>query len=339
MHRTSIGCLAILLALCHPAATAESRLPELLHQSPPQYPYRGLQRMEEGWVQMSFVVTGEGAVRDALVEDSSAPHFEPEALAAVGRFSYAPALRDGQPVESGTVRFRMSFMLESHPHTVRPPFIRRIAAAQQLIADGNLRAADRALGRIERRGGQNLYEYAHLAWVRALYHDVAGNPGQRLRHLRRALSRNFAGELKLQPEFRAGAFELLYQSLVGHGQLAAAIEAWEWMDGAEETRELAARLADHVSGLRATVSDGGVLRVDGELPDRHPWHHTLVRRSFEFHEVAGSLERLDLRCDYGAQSMQVRANAAWTVPPDWGTCWLYVHGRGGTRFQLFEYND
>lgn len=83
----------------------------LVKSVPPQYPNAALRRRQEGWVQVEFTVTSEGAVANARVLDADPPRtFDRAALDAVQRWTFNPALRNGSAVEA-TVRRRIEFKM------------------------------------------------------------------------------------------------------------------------------------------------------------------------------------------------------------------------------------
>ena len=78
----------------------------------PLYPPRARLRRIEGDVQVEFVVTPEGAVRDAVVVQATPSDvFEQTALQAVQHWRFDPGLKDGQPI-AVRVRQKLTFMLE-----------------------------------------------------------------------------------------------------------------------------------------------------------------------------------------------------------------------------------
>jgi protein TonB len=78
----------------------------------PVYPARALSRGLEGFVDLEFVVTTAGTVRDPIVLQSTSKLFERAAIRAVLKFKYKPRVVDGVPVEVPGVKTRITFMLE-----------------------------------------------------------------------------------------------------------------------------------------------------------------------------------------------------------------------------------
>jgi protein TonB len=83
----------------------------VVRQVPPQYPVDAARKRQTGWVELQFVIGADGRVRDVSVSQSSPPRvFDREAVRAMQQWTFEPALRDGQPVES-RARRRIEFQL------------------------------------------------------------------------------------------------------------------------------------------------------------------------------------------------------------------------------------
>ena len=88
--------------------------PQPIIRMQPLYPPRARMRQLEGEVQVEFVVTENGTVRDAVVTSSRpAAVFDEATLRAVARWTFEPAVKDGVPVPV-RVRQRLQFKLEGN---------------------------------------------------------------------------------------------------------------------------------------------------------------------------------------------------------------------------------
>lgn len=77
----------------------------------PAYPKEAARNREEGWVEVEFTVTADGAVENARVTASNpARKFDREAVRSIERSTFTPRLENGVPV-SATVRRRIEFKL------------------------------------------------------------------------------------------------------------------------------------------------------------------------------------------------------------------------------------
>ena len=86
-----------------------------LFREAPRYPANMLAKRNEGFVEISFTVDESGFVRDPEVINKGPGDrgFEAAALAAVGRFRYAPKFENGKPTAVEGVKTRITFELEN----------------------------------------------------------------------------------------------------------------------------------------------------------------------------------------------------------------------------------
>lgn len=93
------------------AAGGETRDAVLVGQAQPVYPTTAVRRRQEGWVMVEFTVTTTGGVANARVVDSDPPRtFDRAALDAVQKWTFRPAVRNGETVDA-TVRRRIEFKM------------------------------------------------------------------------------------------------------------------------------------------------------------------------------------------------------------------------------------
>ncbi len=85
--------------------------PEPVSQVPPAYPSELRKAKVEGVVTLVFLLTEEGRVESAKVENSSRPEFEKPALEAIRKWRFRPGMKDGQAVRTYIrvpIRFRVT---------------------------------------------------------------------------------------------------------------------------------------------------------------------------------------------------------------------------------------
>ncbi len=71
----------------------------VLSRIPPRYPYRAARKKIEGWVKVSFVITVQGTVQDAVVVDAKPKGiFDKAALQAILKWRFKPRINNGKPV-------------------------------------------------------------------------------------------------------------------------------------------------------------------------------------------------------------------------------------------------
>src|SRR5262245_46601841 len=82
-------------------------------RTPPDYPQAALSKGREGWAKASFVISSEGKVIEAMIEESSHHDFDAPTLRAVESWHYKPAMLDGTPVEQSMVETVIRYQLEA----------------------------------------------------------------------------------------------------------------------------------------------------------------------------------------------------------------------------------
>ena len=122
--RSQIPTFVLFLLGVAPVPAAESpvaadRLVEVVSAVSPVYPY--LMRRFEGTaeVTVAFIVNSKGVVTKASILKSDNPEFNAAALAAIKKWTFTPATRNGQVVEK-KVRQTFMFSVEDKHATVTP---------------------------------------------------------------------------------------------------------------------------------------------------------------------------------------------------------------------------
>jgi hypothetical protein len=127
---------------------------------------------------------------------------------------------------------------------------------------------------------------------------------------------------------------------------ADALETLETLEDLDLDDDMAAKIKlfkEQIAGLRTTDQALAIEGEIGEARDEHHgagmWWHTLLRRTAGIEAVSGSLERVELRCDWRRVKAKPEKGRAWRIPPEWGDCSIYVFGEPGSTFQLLEYSS
>lgn len=345
-----------LLALCQPIVVAQeepliSRTEEVVEaepveRPPPDYPERELRRGAEGWVAMSFMVSETGEVTDAMVESSSGGEgFERAALEAVQKWRYTPAQISGQAVESSldTVIY---FGLE--PGNPLPPrkVVQSYRDLQAALAANDLPKADILLAELRARQDRKIYEEALLNWFESVYLEATnGDAGEQRERLRAAIGFD-RKQSYLDPETLVVGLGRLFALSIRAGDLGGALDVYERLTS-DEAAQRADRYATTQSALETAVrrieqviAGDTTLSFPGEIGEHDYWVHRLVRRSFSVVNIEGSLEELSIRCPHRRVAFTpLTGEQTWTVPASYGTCRIFLKGRQGTTFELYEFPD
>ncbi|MDF2177450.1 energy transducer TonB [Aliiglaciecola sp. CAU 1673] len=306
---------------------------EVVDRVVPKYPTQLGRKGQEGWVQLSYVVSAQGTVENVLVEDSSGQRlFEKAAKEAVEKWTFEPAQLDGKPVQQCKNGVLFDFSMSKPSKGVTRRFANRVESIQSLIKAGELDAAKVQLDLLEDKESWNLNEGAVLWMVKAAYQQAKGAAEQELQSLKRAL----AYEDRLTDEqlfvLRARRFQLE----VSANLLAAALETFNKLRTNSNHQDVIAQLQPYADNAAALLASESPIAVEGAVDERALWSHGLSRNRFTLIDVEGELVGLEVRCDSQHSSYKAIAELIWDVPQSWGQCSVYVKGEPNSRFTLVE---
>lgn len=99
--------LSLGLTACETVATRETREPEAVRSSRPQYPFELRRQGITGAAVVEFVVDSHGNVQQVKVVKATQPEFGYAAAASIKNWKFKPGLVDGVPVNT---RMQMPFV-------------------------------------------------------------------------------------------------------------------------------------------------------------------------------------------------------------------------------------
>jgi len=109
---------------------------------------------------MSFIVTKDGAVAEAMIEDSSVRGHRPRCAGGHSQVAYTPATRNGEPVDHPMTDIVIRMQLEGEEHGASKDFVRKYKEITALMAAGDLPRQSSCSSCFVNRGRRNLYEDA-----------------------------------------------------------------------------------------------------------------------------------------------------------------------------------
>ena len=318
-----------------------ARAAKPVKRTPPSYPRAELVRNQQGWVQLSYVVTPEGEVIDPVVEDSSGSRlFERAALRTVRQWSYEPATWDEQPVQQCQTKVMITFALEDVGKKVSRKFANRNKKIDKLIANGELDKAGKMIDDTFENFELTLPELAWL-WAQRAYHaGLVGDKEAQLHAVRKATASNGRWvDDDLYPRLLLVRTTLELEN----GNFSEALSAHEKLVATGAELPHIDKLQSIVDSVVAAVESDTLLSVPGKIESADDcddcvtkWRYRPLRRRFSLTEVNGELQDLELRCSWQRIVDKAREGKAWEIPEDWGNCSIIVFGEPGSTFKLLE---
>ncbi len=311
-----------------------------VERTAPSYPRRELNAGNQGWVQLSFVVTEDGEVIDPVVTDSSGGHrFEREAIRTIKQWEFEPATWDGEPVQQCKNDHMITFRIEGARAFVTPRFYRRYREANDALDAGDIAEAEREIAALSELA-MSTYERARHSLLQARVAEMYGDADSQLIHLRRVVASNgFWIDEGLYPQLLYLVVALEIQT----GRHSAALRSWERLSALDtdslDLAPLAAAIDNinaHVAGPEMMFTQATLARDEGCEDCNADWLYDPLRRQIAFADIDGDIENLEIRCDWQRIVDDVADNKTWQIPESWGECRILVTGEPGTTFKLVE---
>lgn len=321
--------------------SARSTAARIIETQVPRYPFTQRRLGQEGWVVLSYVIQPDGSVGDVLVDDSSGVEgFEQAALQAAAAQRFEPATVDGKAVEQCTHKVRYLFRIEGQPLGARQAFRGPYNRISDMLDKGDLAGAESSLAELRDKGAWNLYEAARIELLNADLCRRKGDKDCQLTSLRRA---TVPDGYYLEPKVYRQVLESIAALELGLGLYGQVLGTVEKRD------QLRPRLAaDHPLTIAAgqirtalagdqPISFAGRIAPQPQVTTGTPfWGHELLRRGFTIDQVAGRIDKVDIRCDWRRTTFDFDPAFVWQIPDSWGDCSVLVYGEDETTFKLVE---
>lgn len=102
-------------------------------------------------------------------------------------------------------------------------------------------------------------------------------------------------------------------------------------------RIAAGQIRDAIAGDKELVFDGQVAFRSGCGTDRPNHQHHLMRREFSVIPQSGTVNEVEIRCDWRRTTDSIAPDKTWTIPESWGDCQIFVSGNEDATFKLVEF--
>ncbi len=311
-----------------------------IEQVQPMYPSPERSIGKQGWVQLSYVIGEDGRVIDPIIEDShGGERFERSALRAVRNWRFEPATWDGEPVQQCQNEVMLTFMQDGSEPGVTPWFFERYGRADEALNAGDLTAAEALIEEVSEHS-LTAYELARRSLLQARVAEANDDADAQLMHLRRVVAGD--GEW-IDADIYPGLLYVILVLEIETSRHSAALRTWERLSELEQSDLDLTPLQSAIDTLNAfvagpeVISVPAVLDIDDTCEDcSADWLYYPLRRQIAFREIDGTIDNLDIRCDWKRVVDDVADNKTWEIPESWGNCRIVVTGEPGTSFTLIE---
>lgn len=353
--------IAAAFLIASTAAQAKSFTPaKLVNEYGTTYPKRDAlsdtaeQSTDSGLVDVILMVDKSGKVVHPQVVRSTDPRFEEEAIKAVKRYEYQPAMLDGKPVESvkyEELRFIFKITDSRDSRGGRASFN---DTRRNGLPDGFRTFHDRFSAKIEESSAtqaelaellERMIEIKHQSFYSLAYYQLARYKfatrfeddkmridalerliwiDQRIRKKHQILNEDLGPSVKTS----------LISAQLEAGRFADALRNYEVFSA--EDSKLKSDLAPYIDQLKALRDSDKIVQREFSLGDNGIAITPLLKRSFIVELVEGNIETLTLRCDTAFEQVTYKFDTRIKLPESWGECFLQIDGKPGSAITFLQ---
>lgn len=305
----------------------------------PRYPTVEARLGREGWVKLSYVVDEEGKVKDPVVDDFYGSRaFKQSALRAVEKWTFDPAMKDGEPTQQCHQSVQIDFIM-GHQTGASRKFVKAYKNADALFKAGDIDAADKALSELKNWDTLNRYENT---WLLNLDSQIASEQGDLEREaqsLERMLASNGSmHEDSMVFDEKFVAYNLQRKIILDsqRGLYADALASFDTLKEVDEEGTRVAAITPLIEKVEAAIESAENLQIPITIGEDGNLLYTLVRNQFAFNGIQGELQTVEVRCETHREKFTVAEDHVWKIPESWGQCRVLVEGESATTFNLIE---
>jgi TonB family protein len=313
--------------------------PEPERRVNPNYPLDALQVGGEATVELQLMVDKEGKPFEVTVTNLMGDDaFADEAVRAVRRWTYSPAMVDGEPIV-GSVRTMIRFKLENEdgsPIGAQRTFINSYRAFLEALPAGK-EAAESKLAVLESKA-RNHYENAYLNLARYLLAKDHGSSLEQMRFLHAAVSfsREVSDESYLPDDDARLARRELFRLQAANQYFREAMDTYRVIEGKGDTEAVGVLTPayEQIQALEFSEKAYGMpitLREDGASDLK------LLKHNVYIEQVTGKVSEFKVRCEKNYVGFAVEAEISYNIPAEWGVCDLEILGEAGSSFTLVQH--
>jgi len=339
---------------------------------PPKYPVKDARAGRDGWVVVSYIVEPDGSTSNVLVEDSSgSKSFEKETRRAVKKWSFNPAIENGEAIQQCKNTVQLDFKMHREKEGVSKKFLRLFNKVNQALEQ---EVSPKTIELFEKLANWEQYTYLESFYKHSLlaqYQEKLKNSKAQLKHINKAIS--FSGSYdyfkrlnnekaisseghRVQPKSDEIAkysskedqalderlYPMFHQKLVLEIELNLVGQALNSVNNLlllKSNENQHASYLKHKNLLSDFIKSDQQLVVTGDIKKNDFWKHKLLRNQFSFTDIVGTLTKIDLRCSNKRHVYTINDSSTWTIPRQWKDCSIYVYGEDNATFTIIESNE
>lgn len=307
------------------------------------YPIASRMDGQEGWVYYTYSIGIDGKVEDIKIIDSNGVSALLDALVkSLESRTYEPARLNGRAVVQHQEISRATYLLTDKPRDTSRKFNSLYKNAKKSIVNGDPDKAWSYIQKLSNYKHRSLYEEFFLQSTLVAYYRSLGNADLAYTHSLRVL--DFYSEDQknkiLDDRYFIPFLVEAYKYEVEKMMIGDALGSAEWLQKIDSQNEAVRAVVDHANQLRLKIggqshTGKGSITTPVFGGNTGIFKYTLIKSNFRIDGVRG-LNSVELLCEDGQMILDFSNENHWTVPEDWGDCFLRFYGDLGANFNVTE---
>ncbi|MDG1750245.1 MAG: energy transducer TonB [Thalassotalea sp.] len=310
--------------------------PEPLVRVHPKYPIKAARESRSGWTKFSFIIEKDGSVSNILELDSSGSEdFSKEAVKALKKWQYQPAMENGQPIQQCVNTVQLDFKMgQDKSGGVRRRFKKTYNSAMEALNEQKFEKVEELITKLASYKYRHATENNYLHLISAEYYEVLGEKQKQLTSLNKV---RFSYDNLVPDSHMLSVLNKQFLLSVQLNKFQSAYSTFKRIKKLDIAKANIENYDSVITQIDEFIGGEQDIVVAADINDQDFWHYPLVRNEFSLVDINGSLNKLDVRCANKRHVYTVEANNTWSIPKSWKNCSVLVYGDDNTHFKLVEH--
>ena len=224
-------------------------------------------------------------------------------------------------------------MGSANENSVSHLFLDNYQIVEQALKNNKLKEVSSLLKNLQEHV-KTLLEHVHYNNLLATFYRITKEPQNEMSALKYVV---VLGEQILDKNIYYAAVENLFILQVQQNKYADALNTFKKLNKLTTNPQQLTKLKKVKNLVVDYIKSDKVLAFNSEVEKgKKVYRHNLSRRSISLKNTNGSINKLQLRCDYHFESYDAEKQKEWQLPESWGKCQLNVYGESGSQFTIVE---
>jgi len=269
------------------------------------------------------------------IGSSGSADFSKEAMKAIKKWKYTPAMENGEPIQQCVNTVQMDFRMRKGGSGVRKKFKNKYTLAIKALESKNFTRVEQLLVEMKAFKYRHIMESNLLHTVSATYAEAKGDRQKQLFHLSHITFSS--DDNKKQEKYQLAVLNQQFGLAVSLNMFREAYRIYSRLKALEAAKPHLTNYEKAIKQIDDFVGSEQDFVVKGNIDTQDYWRYSLARNTFSLTDINGAINKLDVRCANKRHVYTVENNNTWHLPNAWKNCSVFVYGTDNTSFKLIEH--